>query len=188
VKSLKNEIFNSLLLADDLDRLEESGISVQGASPPKEASITAPDFSPRIMYSSEKMADLYRLFFCLENDARALIRDRLQSLHGSNWFETKVPRKIRDEVEKIKKREEKNKYHVQRSGDSIGYTMFGNLSQIIIANWEDFTDLFPDQAWVTSRFSDLELSRNIIMHTNELPDIEADRIVSIVRDWKAQVG
>jgi hypothetical protein len=65
--------------------------------------------------------------------------------------------------------------------------MFGNLSQIIIANWDEFSDLFPDQAWVTSRFNDLEMSRNIIMHTGTLPQLEVERIESIVRDWIRQV-
>ena len=66
--------------------------------------------------------------------------------------------------------------------------MFGNLAQIIIANWDEFSDLFPDQAWITSRFNDLEMSRNIIMHTGVLPQLEVERIESIVRDWIRQVG
>jgi hypothetical protein len=66
--------------------------------------------------------------------------------------------------------------------------MFGNLAQIIITNWEDFSDLFPDQAWISARFNDLEMSRNIIMHTGILPQIEIDRIESIARDWIRQVG
>ena len=70
----------------------------------------------------------------------------------------------------------------------IGYTMFNNLENIIISKWEDFSDLFPSQSWVSSRFTDLEMSRNIIMHTNVLPQIEIDRIESIARDWIRQVG
>lgn len=66
--------------------------------------------------------------------------------------------------------------------------MFGNLAQIIIANWDNFSDLFPDQHWISSRFNDLELSRNIIMHTGILPEIEIGRIRSITRDWIRQVG
>jgi hypothetical protein len=62
------------------------------------------------------------------------------------------------------------------------------LAQTIIANWDDFSDLFPDQAWINSRFNDLEMSRNIIMHTGTLPQIEVERIESIVRDWIRQVG
>lgn len=44
------------------------------------------------------------------------------------------------------------------------------------------------QAWITSRMDDLEMSRNIIMHTGLLPDIEMERIESIVRDLTKQLG
>ena len=43
--------------------------------------------------------------------------------------------------------------------------MLGNLGQIVIANWDDFSDIIPNQAWLMSRMDDLEMSRNIIMHT-----------------------
>lgn len=67
-------------------------------------------------------------------------------------------------------------------------TMLGNLWQIVIANWDDFSDIIPNQAWLMSRMDDLEMSRNIIMHTGELPADEIDRIESIVRDLLRQIG
>ena len=39
-----------------------------------------------------------------------------------------------------------------------------------------------------SRMDDLEMSRNIIMHTGVLPADEIDRIESIVRDLLRQIG
>ncbi|MOA60655.1 hypothetical protein D3C78_1855850 [compost metagenome] len=66
--------------------------------------------------------------------------------------------------------------------------MFGNLAQIIMNNWDDFSDTIPNQAWLQARFSDLEMTRNIIMHTGVLPDIEIERIESIMRDWLSQIG
>jgi hypothetical protein len=71
---------------------------------------------------------------------------------------------------------------------NFGYTLLGNLAQIIIADWDDFSDLVLDQAWITARFNDLEMSRNIIMHIGVLPQIEVERIASIARDWIRQVG
>lgn len=99
-----------------------------------------------------------------------------------------MPKKIRDAVVDLKKKEEKNKYHSNRSSNEIGYTMLGNLGQIIIANWNDFSDIVPNQAWLTSRMDDLEMSRNIIMHTGVLPTDEIERIESIVRDLLRQIG
>ena len=40
----------------------------------------------------------------------------------------------------------------------------------------------------SSRMDDLEMSRNIIMHTGILPQDEIERIDSIVRDILRQIG
>ena len=186
---MKHFVFNALLLADSLERLEERGISVRkGGNAEPISRIEERNFSPRIVHDATKMASIYVGFFCLENAVRELISERLLERQGIDWWEQCVPAKIRSSVAKLREKEEKNRYHSQRSANAIGYTMFGNLAQVIINNWEEFSDLFPDQAWVTSRFNDLEMSRNIIMHTGVLPQIEIERLESIVRDWIRQVG
>ncbi|MBI3600049.1 MAG: hypothetical protein HY097_05345 [Nitrospinae bacterium] len=189
IEYLKQFIFNGFLLEDTFDKLEKGGITVRGGS--KIQPITRfedADFSPKIRYDASKMASVYIAFFCLEHTVRELIVDRLVERKGIDWWEKCVSEKIKKSVNQLKEKEEKNKYHTRRSSTSIGYTMFGNLAQIIINNWEDFSDLFPDQTWITSRFNDLEMSRNVIMHTGVLPEIEIERIESIIRDWLRQVG
>ena len=186
---LKKFVFDGLLLEDSFERLENEGISVRGGrhSIPVER-IDETDFSPRIIHDANRMSSIYIVFYCLENSVRELITDRLSERQGVDWWEVCVPNKIKESVQKLKDQEEKNRYHTQRSTASIGYTMFGNLAQIITNRWEDFSDLFPTQAWISSRFTDLEMSRNIIMHTGVLPEIELERIESICRDWIRQVG
>jgi hypothetical protein len=186
---LKKFVFDGLLLEDSFERLEGEGISVRsGRHEIPVERIDETDFSPRIIHGANRMASIYIVFYCLENSVRELITDRLSERQGVDWWEVCVPNKIKDSVQKMKDQEEKNRYHTQRSTASIGYTMFGNLSQIITNRWEDFSDLFPTQAWISSRFTDLEMSRNIIMHTGVLPEIEIERIESICRDWIRQVG
>ncbi len=185
---LKKFVFDGLLLEDTFDRLEEQGVSVRGRHEIPVDRIDEADFSPKIIHAANKMSSIYIVFFCLENSVRELITDRLAERHGVDWWDNCVPKKIKDSVEKLKEQEEKNRYHSQRSSSAIGYTMFGNLAQIITNSWEDFSDLFPSQAWISSRFTDLEMSRNIIMHTGTLPQSEIDRIESICRDWIRQVG
>ncbi len=189
LSELKRFVFDGLLLTDSLNDLEEEGISVRsGGDEVSVDRIEESNFSPRVVFDAKKMASIYVVFFCLENSVRELITDRLAERHGVDWWDLKVPKKIRDAVNKLKAKEEKNKYHTQRAMSEIGYTMFGNLEQIIISNWDDFSDLFPAQSWISSRFTDMEMSRNIIMHTGKLPEIEIDRIESIARDWIRQVG
>ncbi len=189
IKEIKNGITNALLLDGTFKRLEGLGISVRSeAKVQPQAIVRVEDFSPQIHFQALQMQQVYVGFFCLENAVRELIQQRLSERHGPDWWGKKVPRKIQENVETLKKKEERNKYLSPRSVSPIGYTVFGNLAQIIISNWEDFTDLFPDQAWITSRFNDLEMCRNIIMHTNTLPTAEIERIDQIVRDWQTQVG
>ncbi|MFN6964930.1 MAG: Swt1 family HEPN domain-containing protein [Pyrinomonadaceae bacterium] len=185
---LKRFVFDGLLLSDTFQQLRESGVAVEvGTDDQVIARIEERSFSPRITHNANQMAAVFIAFFCIENAARELISERMLDRQGAGWWE-KVPIKIRNAVERLKEKEEQNRYHTSRSVDLIGYTLFGNLAQIIIANWEDFSDLFPNQAWVTSRFHDLEMSRNIIMHTGLLPQIEIERVESIARDWIRQVG
>ncbi|MFW9881549.1 MAG: Swt1 family HEPN domain-containing protein [Candidatus Thorarchaeota archaeon] len=168
--------------------LTKEGINTGIIEKKEDIKIEESDFSPILLNKAKNMSDVYEVFFCLENAVRELIEERLSERKGQNWWENCVPDKIQKSAKTLREKEEKNKYHVQRSSTLIGYTMFGNLAQIIISNWDNFSDLFPDQHWVSSRFNDLELSRNIIMHTGILPEIEVGRIKSITRDWIRQVG
>lgn len=189
IEELKQLVFNGLLLEDSFERLEQDGISIKrGHNVIPVERLDESDFSPTIIHRANKMASVYIVFFCIENSVRELITDRLAERKGVDWWATCVPKKIKDSVQSLKEKEEINRYHAQRSSSTIGYTMLGNLSQIIINNWDDFSDLFPSQAWINARFTDLEMSRNIIMHTGLLPDIEIERIESICRDWIRQVG
>lgn len=187
LSKLKKVVFNGILAQEDLKNLENQGIGLRTPLSPV-AKIQETDFSPILIHDAEKMASVYAIFYCLENSVRELISDRLSERYGAGWWDIKVSPKIKTAAEGLKQKEEKNKYHVARSSHMIGYTLFGNLAQIIISDWEDFSDLFPDQHWVSSRLNDLELSRNVIMHTSTLPEIEVERIESIARDWIRQVG
>ena len=186
---MRQFVFNAMLAQNSLSQLASDGISVTGtAATPPVITVEEFGFSHRIVYDAKKMSSVFMAFFCVENSARDLIAERLLTRKGTDWWTTAVPLKIQQAVQKLKDKEAENRYHSARSTSLIGYTLFGNLAQIIIANWQEFEDLLPDQAWVISRFTDLEMSRNVIMHTGTLPQIEVDRIESILRDWTRQVG
>lgn len=186
---LKQFVFDAMLAENSLAQLSTQGISVRGsAATPPTIGVEEVGFSPRILYDAAKMSSVFAAFFCIENSVRELVTERLLARKGTDWWDISVSAKIRAAVEKVKEKESHNRYHTPRSTALIGYTLFGHLAQIIITNWDEFSDLFPDQAWVTSRLNDLEMSRNIIMHTGVLPQIEVERIESILRDWIRQVG
>jgi len=187
--NIKEFIFNAMLVQDSLKSLENEGISVsEDADMVPVHRVVEADFSPRIWNDALKMSSIYTALYCIENTIRTFIVERMSERYGIDWWNVKVPKKIKEDVGKLKDKEAKNKYYSNRSDAEIGYTMLGNLAQIIISNWDDFSDIIPNQAWLTSRMDDLEMSRNIIMHTGILPQIEIDRIDSIVRDLFRQIG
>lgn len=188
-KQLKQFVFEGMLVKDALRRLSETGLNVDVVS---EKTIVERaeqmDFPQRIITEAGRMASMFVIFFCVENSARELITQRLTERYGPGWWDEKVPQKVREHVAKLKATEQIHRYHTPRSSEQIGYTTFGQLEQIIIACWEDFSDLFPNQAWISSRFKDMEMSRNIIMHTGILAEFEVERLEVIARDWVRQSG
>ena len=186
---LRQFVFNGLLLQDSLDTLEKEGISVRDSADLKPVSrVVETDFSPKIWYDANNMSSVYQAIFCIENTIRSFIVERMSERYGLDWWKEKVSSGIKRDVEKLKEKETKNKFFSSRSDSEIGYTMMGNLGQIITDNWSDFSDIIPNQAWLNSRMQDLEMARNIVMHTGVLPQEEIERITSIVRDILRQIG
>ncbi len=186
---IREFVFNGLLVYDSFESLEKEGISISNAGDFSPVSrVVEADFSPKIWNQAMDMSSVYQALFCIENTLRNFIVERMSERHGLDWWNKKIPKKIKDDVEKLKLKEIKNRFFSSRSESEIGYTMLGNLGQIIINNWEDFNDIIPSQAWLTSRMDDLEMARNIVMHTGVLPQVEIERITSIVRDILRQIG
>lgn len=187
---IRNWLSKAQFAEERLNELEKEGFQVRGDHDPGaiQRIMALEDFSEDIRINAIKSMSVHVAFFCLENSARELVVGRLSENHGGEWWEDKVPRAIKDKVVQRQGKEDKNRWHVQRGASPINYTDFGDLVQIVIANWEDFEDLFPDQHWITGRFNDLEASRNIVAHNNTLDEREVDRIKMYLADWLQQVG
>jgi len=187
-KDVKSFVFKAMLAEQDLTDLSKKGIGVKNLKEIEETlHVIEDDFSGVIWYSANKMSSIYKALFCVENTIRGFIVDRLSERKGTDWWETCVPSKIKTEVDKLKSDEIKNRYMSPRSNNNIDYTLLGNLSQIITFNWDDFSDIIPNQAWLNSRVGDLERCRNVIMHTGTLDDYDVDRIEIIIRDIIRQI-
>lgn len=187
INDLKNFVFDALLTRDNLKLLEKEGIFLDSSiSDNKVDRIVDNSFSPKLWNDANNMSEVYKSIYCVENMLREFIVERLSENHGIDWWEKCVPSKVKKEVDKLKEEEKINKYYSNRSTSNIGYTMLGNLTQIIINNWDDFSDIVPNQSWINSRMDDLEMARNIIMHTGVLPNMELERVDSIVRDLLRQ--
>ena len=170
--------------------MEKDGFAVLAESDPNAIQRILPleNFSSNIRHSAMKSLPAFLAIFCLENAVRELIEDRMKETHGSDWWETSVPEKVKTKVATRKASEGENRWHMQRGASDILYTDFGDLFAIIRNNYSDFDDLFPDENWISSRLTELEKSRNIIAHSNVLDSREVDRIRMYLEDWTRQVG
>src|SRR6266478_2374028 len=87
-------------------------------------------FDSAIRLDAERMANHYRLFYCLENSIRDLVQAKLAEAHGSHWWDKSVPEQVRVNVKKNFDREREAGMTL-RSPDLIDYTTFGELGEII---------------------------------------------------------
>ena len=75
----------------------------------------------------------------------------------------------------------------------MSFLEFGDLPKIICSqnNWQFFEPYFSFNGapeWIKSIFSDLEKSRNVIMHSGILDDFDIARVGLNIRDWLHQIN
>jgi hypothetical protein len=153
----------------------------------KEFRIVDPFLPKKLITEAIEMAKIYPIIYLFENSVRNLIRTVLGKKYGANWWDIKVPQRVKREVAKRTKKEKKNRWHGKRGAHEIFYTTIGELESIIVTNWLDFRNVFPNEAWIKSRIDEIEISRNIIAHNNPLSDRDIGRLKLYYEDWIRQV-
>ncbi len=96
--------------------------------------------------------------------------------HGSGWW-PKVPERIQKTVKTRMEEDAKFRWHGARGITEINYCDFGDLSSIIITNWEVFEDVVANLEWAKAVLGTLEKSRNIVMHGGVLVKEDLERVV-----------
>jgi hypothetical protein len=187
---LHSRVFKGVLLSADISAREELGELI----PPTPVSTAAELLGEYSQYFSRELRDravrmtyVYGLFFCFENSVRDLVSQRLLERKGSNWWDACVPENVKKRVEQKKTDILDNAWHQSVIAEDIDHTLFGDLGSIIVKEWQEFEELFPNQHWVKQRLDELERSRNIIAHGNVLPDAEIERLEQYLDDWLRQV-
>lgn len=145
-----------------------------------------PQFPERLREEARKMAIHYEIFYCLENHMRQLIADRLLEL-GSDWWKSCVPPPVQDTARKNMEREAQQGV-TPRSEHPIDYINFGELGQIISANWSTFGDMFKNKLAVERILAQLNMLRGPIAHCKSLAEDEVDRLELSLRDWFRQMS
>lgn len=141
-----------------------------------------PQFDLAVRNEATQMAKNYEIFYCLEKTIRKMVSETMTDANGEDWWDSKVPQAIKDEVKKRKKQEGDAGVTI-RSEDEIDYTTFGELSIIIKSNADAFRDIFTNPNGIDRVMSNLNTLRAPIAHCSKLAEDEEVRLQLSVRDW-----
>lgn len=173
----------NLMLEADLAALEDSGIEMGHARTLRRDDLVDPElFEADIRQAARRMAEFYVLYFSLENTIRRLISGRLSERHGMDWWDQRVPAGVRAAVADKQKKEKDSPMSI-RSDDPLTYTNFGELIDILNANWTDFSDTLRSPKAAQQILGQFNQIRNIIAHSVELSEDEILRLQLLIRDW-----
>lgn len=139
-------------------------------------------FDSSFRIEAREMAKHYEIFYCLETSIRSLVLQLMKEKFGDSWWDSKVKEEIRKNVDNNIKREAESGF-TQRSERKVDYTTFGELTEIVQANWEAFENLFRNQRAFTKIMSSLNQLRGPIAHCCPLAEDEVVRLNLAVKDW-----
>lgn len=179
---LRSFYFSCMAANGDLERLEENGQLRLVEKDHRLESSISDYFEESIFLEANQMAQHYMTFYCLERSARNIVVGKLEAIHGGGWWASTVPPNIQTNVSQNMQRE-LDAGVTPRSESEIDYTTFGELGEIVKANWADFGDIFKSPKAFTKIMTNLNVLRGPIAHCSPLSEDEVLRLELTVRDW-----
>ena len=184
-EAVKAFAMTNMLLEADLDGIErEHNVSLK-RSVGRETATESPyysQFDERLRNEAREMSIHYELLYCLEQTIRDLIKDVFEASGDPDWWANGVPDAVKQNARRSIKREREAAV-TPRSSEEIDYTTFGELGEIIKANWSLFGSVFNDIKAVEKVLSNLNSLRNPIAHCAPLAPDEVLRLELSLRDW-----
>ncbi len=151
------------------------------------------EIDEKYVQQSKSMITVFTAITAFENATREFVYSTLLDAYKNEWWEKGVQDNIKSKAQTRKNNENKVKWHVSRGDAMMYYLEFGDLPKIICSqdNWDYFSpyfSFFKSQDWIRSIFDDLEKSRNVIMHSGVLDDLDVVRVGINIRDWLHQIN
>lgn len=142
---------------------------------------------------SKTMITVFATITAFENATREFVYSTLSDAYGDEWWTKGIQKGIRDKAQIRKDSETKVKWHVNRGDMMMSYLEFGDLPKIMCSqdNWSFFEPYFGfsnAQEWIRTVFETIEKSRNVIMHSGVLDDLDIIRVGMNIIDWLHQIN
>ena len=183
--SVKLFAMANFLVEHDLDRIERefSTDLRRGHSATIEADADYyPQIESDIRAEAARMAPHYEMLYSLERTIRELVSDVLAEAEGDDWWESGRASSVKGAAEDRQKRELDTGV-TPRSGEPIDFTTFGELGELIKANWDLFGGMFSSDKAVLRVMASLNTLRGPVAHCSPLAEDEIVRLRLTVRDW-----
>lgn len=129
----------------------------------------------------EQNLDAYRVIAEILTDLRPLVRERIESKFGKEWFRDGIPEHVFKRLILNKEQEASIDWHESRYQEVIGYAVFPDLFEIIIANptlFGPILKLAPSQSLLNTRFLELEVMRSKIGRARQVGETEINFLTS----------
>jgi len=121
--------------------------------------------------------------FILENSIRELIRQKLSTNYGKDWWTKAVSLGIQQGVQRTIDKEKKYPHRPRRGTHPIFYTNFADLKQIILQNRTLFANTIIDFQWFEVQMDQVYMARNCLAHSIPIEEDDAATIRLFHRGW-----
>lgn len=189
--NIREWLFRALMFESEAEQFKVAGIRIGADNEATEKALLADSLSSFPVATRNEavhMGRIYSLLNCFENSVRDLIKERLQEVFDADWWEKGVPVKVKNFASKRYEEEKSNTWLEGQKSELMQFIEFGHLADIVMQNWENFSDLIPSQHWLKQRMDELEKARNYIAHNRLLLPSEFKRIELYIADWNKIVG
>lgn len=151
------------------------------------------EIDSKYVEQSKTMVTVFATITAFENATREFVYDTLVGAYGVDWWTKGVQDGIRNKANGRKDSETKVKWHVSRGDAMMSYLDFGDIPKIICSkeNWQYFEPYFSfsnGQEWVKTVFETIGNSRNVIMHSGVLDELDIIRVGVFIQDWLRQIN
>lgn len=190
IDRLKVFAMTAQLMETDLDRVErenELDLGRKRVADSDRDDDYYPQFDEAVRREAAEMARHYEVFYCLEKAVRKLISDTLEAAEPGTWWDGgRIPTAIHSEVA-TRIRKEIDSAVTLRSTAPLDFTTFGELGEIIKANWDLFGGILRSKRAVEKVMANLNTLRGPIAHCSPLGEDEIIRLQLSMRDWFRQM-